>query len=104
MHEDGITIENGYRTGDKYPGWILEAPEDWRGETFDDFVAGQLWRIENGSTSQSVIIDDCVGSALLVEKDVYVALSGDIRSAVDTLERFLRGGTKACLRKRSGED
>lgn len=93
MHEDGITIENGYRTGDKYPGWILEAPEDWRGETFDDHVAGQLWRIENGSTSQSVIIDDCVDSALLVGMDAYVALSGDIRTAVDTIERFLRGET-----------
>jgi hypothetical protein len=93
MHEDGITIENGYRTGDKYPGWILEAPEDWRGETFGDYVAGQLWRIENRSTSQSVIIDDCVDMALLVGKDAYVGLSRDIRTAVDTIERFLRGET-----------
>jgi hypothetical protein len=93
MHEDGITIENGFRTGDSFQNWILDAPEDWRGETFDDFVAGQLWRIENGFTSQSVIIDDCVDMAHLVGKDAYIGLSRDIRTAVDTIERFLRGET-----------
>jgi hypothetical protein len=93
VHEEGITIENGFRTGDNFQNWIFDAPEDWRGEKFDDFVAGQLWRIENGSTSQSVIIDDCVDSALLVGEDACVELSGDIRIAVNTLERFLRGET-----------
>ena len=90
MHEDGIMIENGYRTGDKYPGWLLDAPEDWRGETFGDFVAGQLWRVENERTGRSVIVDDCVDSAYLVGTEAFVNLSGDIRSAVDSLERFLR--------------
>ena len=90
MHEDGIMIENGYRTGDKYPGWLLDAPEDWRVEVFDDFVAGQLWRIQNESIGRSVIIDDCVDCAALVGTEAFVNLSGDIRSAVDSLERFLR--------------
>jgi hypothetical protein len=90
IHEDGITIENGYRSGDEYPDWILDAPEDWRGESFDDFVAGQLWRLRNEGTSRSIIIDDCVDSALLVEAGEYVGLTSGSRAAVDALERFLR--------------
>jgi hypothetical protein len=90
IQEEGITIENGYRTGDEYPDWINSAPEDWRGETFDDLVAGQLWRVNCEFTSRSVIIDDCVDSAFLVEQGSFIQLSADTRSAVDMIERFLR--------------
>lgn len=90
MFEDGITIENGYRTDDVYPEWINDAPEDWRGDTFGDFVAGQLWRIQNESSGRCVIIDDRVDSACLVSTEATVALSSEFRTAVDSLERFLR--------------
>ena len=90
IFDDSITIENGWGTEERHPDWLKDAPLDWIGEKINDFVAGQLWRVANERTGRSVIVDDCVDSACLVGTETFLDLSGDIQTAVDSLERFLR--------------
>ncbi|WP_348261040.1 hypothetical protein P8935_14650 [Telmatobacter sp. DSM 110680] len=53
----------------------MEAPLDWIGEEFDDFVGGQLWRVENERTGRTAIFDASADAAFL-RKDVVVAPTG----------------------------